>query len=81
MAGVYMSGPDGQRLLERARYVVAAPGRGGAAWLSQMARENDIETHNNEVDIGVRVEVPNSVMDHLTQHPLRGQAGLLFRHL
>ena len=68
MAGVYMSGPDGQRVLERARYVVAAPGRGGAAWLSQMARENDIETHNNEVDIGVRVEVPNSVMDHLTQH-------------
>ena len=55
-------------MLERARYVVAAPGRGGAAWLSQMARENDIETHNNEVDIGVRVEVPNSVMDHLTQH-------------
>ena len=68
VAGVYMSGPDGQRVLERARYVVAAPGRGGAAWLSQMARENDIETHNNEVDIGVRVEVPNSVMDHLTQH-------------
>ena len=68
VAGVYMSGPDGQRVLERARYVVAAPGRGGAAWLSQMAKENDIETHNNEVDIGVRVEVPNSVMDHLTQH-------------
>ena len=38
VAGVYMSGPGGARVLERARYVVAAPGRGGAAWLSQMAR-------------------------------------------
>ena len=26
VAGVYMSGPDGNRVLERARYVVAAPG-------------------------------------------------------
>ena len=25
-------------------------------------------TRNNEVDIGVRVEVPNAVMDHLTTH-------------
>lgn len=47
--------------------VVAAPGRGGADWLHKLARENDIATRNNEVDIGVRVEVPNSVMDHLTK--------------
>jgi uncharacterized FAD-dependent dehydrogenase len=63
-----MKGADGRQVLERARFVVAAPGRGGAAWLSEMARENNIDTHNNEVDIGVRVEVPNSVMDHLTEH-------------
>jgi len=68
VAGVYMKGADGRQVLERARFVVAAPGRGGAAWLSEMARENNIDTHNNEVDIGVRVEVPNSVMDHLTEH-------------
>lgn len=27
----------------------------------------DIGMSNNEVDIGVRVEVPNSIMDHLTK--------------
>ena len=47
--------------------VVAAPGRGGADWLTKVAHENDIATRNNEVDIGVRVEVPNAVMDHLTK--------------
>lgn len=68
VAGVYMAGPDGRVTLERSDYVVAAPGRGGAQWLSDVARENNIKTANNEVDIGVRVEVPNAVMDHLTDH-------------
>ena len=49
-------------------YIIAAPGRGGAAWLSRVAHEHSIVTENNEVDIGVRVEVPNVVMDHLTKH-------------
>ncbi len=51
-----------------APYVVAAPGRGGAAWLSQQIRLLGLPTQNNEVDIGVRVEVPNAIMDHLTRH-------------
>lgn len=51
-----------------AAYVVAAPGRGGADWLNHVAQDNGIDTRNNEVDIGVRVEVPNAVMDHLTKH-------------
>lgn len=50
-----------------ADFVVAAPGRGGADWLTHIARTNGIATQNNEVDIGVRVEVPNAVMDHLTK--------------
>ncbi len=51
----------------QAGYVVAAPGRGGADWLNKTAQDNGIATRNNEVDIGVRVEVPNAVMDHLTK--------------
>ena len=51
-----------------ASYVVAAPGRGGADWLSKEVHLHGIGTRNNEVDIGVRVEVPNAVMDHLTTH-------------
>ena len=50
-----------------ADFVVAAPGRGGADWLTHIARTNGIATQNNEVDIGARVEVPNAVMDHLTK--------------
>ncbi|GAB6153406.1 NAD(P)/FAD-dependent oxidoreductase [Desulfosporosinus burensis] len=50
-----------------ARYVVAAPGRGGANWLAEQTIRLGVATENNEVDIGVRVEVPNSIMDHLTR--------------
>jgi uncharacterized FAD-dependent dehydrogenase len=50
-----------------ADYIVAAPGRGGAEWLSEQARRLKIANTNNAVDIGVRVEVPNSIMDHLTK--------------
>jgi uncharacterized FAD-dependent dehydrogenase len=51
----------------RAENVVVAPGRGGAEWLTKEAKQLNIKTTNNAVDIGVRVEVPNSIMDHLTK--------------
>lgn len=66
--GVYVVNRGGERSFVSAPYVVAAPGRGGADWLLKIAGENKIETSNNEIDIGVRVEVPNVVMDHLTKH-------------
>ena len=47
--------------------VMAAPGRGGAQWLTETVNRLGLRTQNNEVDIGVRVEVPNSIMDHLTR--------------
>ncbi len=47
--------------------IVAAPGRGGAEWLEKTVKKLNLETMNNEVDIGVRVEVPNSVMDNVTK--------------
>ncbi|MDD2572903.1 MAG: NAD(P)/FAD-dependent oxidoreductase [Bacillota bacterium] len=50
-----------------ANHVVVAPGRGGSLWLSEQAVRLGIGIRNNAVDIGVRVEVPNSVMDHLTR--------------
>lgn len=51
----------------KGKYVVVAPGRGGAEWLSKEAERLNLKTKNNAVDIGVRVEVPNSIMDHLTK--------------
>ena len=66
--GATIQRKDEQELDEvSARFVVAAPGRGGATWLAEQAIRLGVVTENNEVDIGVRVEVPNSIMDHLTR--------------
>ena len=59
---------NGETMTVRAPFVVVAPGRGGAAWLTRQMHELGFTTKNNEVDIGVRVEVPNAVMDHITRH-------------
>jgi uncharacterized FAD-dependent dehydrogenase len=50
-----------------ANWVVVAPGRGGAHWLAGQTSRLGLETESNEVDIGLRIEVPNSIMDHLTK--------------
>lgn len=49
------------------KYVVVAPGREGAEWLANQAQAHGIVTAVNPVDIGVRVEVPAAVMEHLTK--------------
>lgn len=40
------------------RYLVLLPGRSGNRWFAQQAKEHNLEVHNNQVDIGVRVEFP-----------------------
>jgi uncharacterized protein len=49
-----------------AKYVIAAPGRVGADWLTGEAKRLKLRTMANPVDIGVRVEVPAAVMQSLT---------------
>lgn len=65
--GVSLKAADGSTSVVNAPYIVLAPGRGGATWLAEKASHIGLQTRNNEVDIGVRVEVPNSIMDHLTK--------------
>ena len=48
------------------RYVIAAPGRAGAAWIREEARRLAIPSVPSPVDIGVRVEVPAPVLSPLT---------------
>ncbi len=67
VTGVRARRRAGEVMEINAEYVIAAPGRAGAHWLSGQAARLGIGTKNNAVDIGVRVEVPNSVMDHLTR--------------
>lgn len=50
----------------RARYVIVAPGREGAPWLTDRANQLNLGLHTNPVDLGVRVELPASVMAPLT---------------
>lgn len=47
-------------------YLVAAPGRSGAEWFSKQCKELKLEMINNQVDIGVRVELPAKVFEHIT---------------
>ncbi len=49
-----------------ANYVVVAPGREGADWLSKELINNGVELVNNAVDVGVRVELPAAVMEPIT---------------
>ena len=67
VTGVRIQPKNGEGFVANAPYVVAAPGRGGAQWLSEAVGKLGLRTKNNEVDIGVRVEVPNAIMDGLTR--------------
>lgn len=62
VAGVELE--TGERI--EAKYVVAAVGRGSSGWLVSEAERLGIPTEINPVDIGIRVEVPAAVMEHLT---------------
>lgn len=47
-------------------FVVVVPGREGAQWFAKEAVRLKLDLAINPVDIGVRVEVPSVVMEHLT---------------
>ena len=48
------------------RCLLAAPGRSGAEWFSRQCQSLGIKLINNQVDIGVRVELPAAVFEHIT---------------
>jgi len=51
---------NGEKL--EGEYILAAPGRHGANWLAAEARRLNIPSRYQPIDIGVRVEVPATVM-------------------
>ncbi|WP_127837397.1 NAD(P)/FAD-dependent oxidoreductase [Clostridium prolinivorans] len=50
-----------------AKNLVIATGRSGSKWISKMCRKLGIKTESNRVDIGVRVELPASIFEHITK--------------
>lgn len=54
--------------VHRSGSVIVAPGREGASWLAGVVAKLNIPIASMPVDIGVRVEVPDSVCEDLTRH-------------
>lgn len=48
-------------------FVILAPGREGSLWLEEQARDMGLSLLKNPVDIGVRVEIPASVLEPITK--------------
>ncbi|MBQ2723581.1 MAG: FAD-binding protein [Clostridia bacterium] len=51
----------------KAQTTVIATGRRGADWLERMCNKHNISHYPGQVDVGVRVEVPNSVMKQINE--------------
>lgn len=48
------------------KFLVVAPGRSGAEWFANECRRLKIKLLNNQIDIGVRVELPEEVFHEIT---------------
>jgi len=55
---------NGEKIM--AEYIVIAPGREGADWLTKEFANHKIGMVNNAVDVGVRVELPAPVFEPIT---------------
>ncbi len=62
--GAHIVDPDGGNAADiYARHTVVATGRRGADWLERLCAEHGIDHEPGTVDIGVRVEVRNEIME------------------
>lgn len=59
------------------QYLIAAPGRAGAEWFAEQCHDLHLNLHNNQVDVGVRVEIPAEVFSHITDEVY--EAKLVYR--
>ena len=57
----------GEEALVTADKIVFAVGRAGSRFFSRWCEENEIPLKNNQVDIGVRVELPAMVWEHFSK--------------
>jgi hypothetical protein len=57
-----------EKNIYKANNIVLSVGRSGSEWLINQCKKNNLKTTNNQVDIGVRVELPRSITDHLTDN-------------
>ncbi len=63
VGGVFKPSKGGEQFTINADKVVVATGRKGADWLDDQCRKHNIDHEAGVVDIGVRVEVRNEIME------------------
>ncbi|SHK01566.1 NAD(P)/FAD-dependent oxidoreductase [Desulforamulus aeronauticus] len=56
-----------------AKKVVLVPGRDGSEWLDGLFKKHDLEMTNNQVDVGVRVETLDTIMEEINEHLYEGK--------
>ncbi|PLS16243.1 FAD-dependent oxidoreductase [Bacillus sp. M6-12] len=56
-----------------AEKVVVTPGRDGSKWLTSLLKGRRLKMINNQVDVGVRVETSNIVMEEINKHLYEGK--------
>lgn len=56
-----------------ASHVLLAVGREGSKWLGEIFEKEHVPMKQNQVDIGVRVECPNMVMEEINKHLYEGK--------
>ncbi|HYC20848.1 MAG TPA: NAD(P)/FAD-dependent oxidoreductase [Candidatus Bathyarchaeia archaeon] len=49
------------------RFTLLCPGRIGGEWVNTLVKRHGIDAKHGAIDIGVRVEVPSIIMDHITK--------------
>jgi len=60
-----ITGVTTDRRQYEAKYVILAPGRVGANWVGQLARRYQLGLSQRGIEVGVRVEVHNEIMEDL----------------
>lgn len=58
---------NGEKQVLTAEHIIFAVGRAGSRFFSKWCTDNNIPQTNNQVDIGVRVELPSIVWEHFSK--------------
>ena len=62
---------NGEKL--ESRYVVLGVGREGSKWFCELLEKHQVPLNQTQVDIGVRIECPNMVMEEINENLYEGK--------
>lgn len=63
---VHLRGRDGEKSIT-AKHIIFAVGRVGSGFFSGWCEKNGVDLSNNQVDVGVRVELPSSIWEDFSR--------------